>query len=80
MIRIFFQFLRFFMIDFLSTIDCFKVFYYNRVIKLIQSLNLEYLVFIFEMYSFVIGTAILVNKAVLLEIIIPAPGLIQFNP
>ena len=31
------------------------------------------------MYSFVIKTAIPVNKAVLLQIIIPAPGLINPN-
>ena len=46
---------------------------------LIQSRNLVCLVFDFEMYSFVIKIAILVNKAVLLEIIIPAAGLINPN-
>ena len=33
----------------------------------------------FEIYSLVINTAILVNRAVLLEIIMPAPGLIEPN-
>ena len=44
---------------------------------LIQSRNLAYSIFNFEKYSIVIKLAILVNKAVLLEIKIPAPGLIK---
>ena len=42
-----------------------------------QSRNLVYRIFKFDMYSFVIKIAILVNKAVLDEIISPAPGLIN---
>ena len=44
---------------------------------LIQSLQLVYRIFIFEIYSLVINIAILVNKAVIDEITIPAPGLIK---
>ena len=44
---------------------------------LIQSLSFVYLLFNFEIYSFVIKIAILVNRAVLLGIKIPAPGLIK---
>ena len=44
---------------------------------LIQSLSFVYRIFNFEMYSLVINTAIQVNRAVLLEILIPAPGLIK---
>ena len=44
---------------------------------LIQSRNLVYRIFNFEMYSFVIKIAIPVNKAVLDELIMPAPGLIK---
>ena len=44
---------------------------------LIQSPNLVYRNFNFDMYSFVIKIAILVNRAVLDEIVIPAPGLIN---
>ena len=62
---------------FLSTIDCFKVFSYNIVITIIQSRNLVYRIFNFDMYSFVIKIAILVNRAVLDEITMPAPGLIN---
>ena len=54
-----------------------KVFPYNSDITLIQSLNLVYRIFNFDMYSFVINLAIDVNRAVLLEIIIPARGLIK---
>ena len=43
---------------------------------IIQSRSLVYRIFNFEMYSLVIKIATLVNKAVLLEILIPAPGLI----
>ena len=42
-----------------------------------RSRNLVYRIFNFDMYSFVIKIAILVNKGVLLEIIIPAPRLIK---
>ena len=44
---------------------------------LIQSRNFVYLVFNCQMHSLVIKIAILVNRAVLDEIIIPAPGLIK---
>ena len=44
---------------------------------LIQSSNIDYRIFNFDMYSFVIRIAILVNRAVLDEIILTAPGLIQ---
>ena len=54
-----------------------KVFSYNKVITLIQFLSLVYLIFTFEIYSIVINIAILVNRAVLLEMIIAAPGLIN---
>ena len=47
------------------------------MITLIQSLSLVYLIFNLKKYSLVINIAILVNRAVLLEIIIPAPGLIK---
>ena len=57
--------------------EVFKVFSYKNVKTLIQSRNLVYLVFNFDMYSFVIKIAKLNSKAVLLEIIIPAPGLIK---
>ena len=72
-----FQFFSFFLINTLSTIGCFKVFSCSSVIILIQLRNLVYLIVIFEMYSLVINIAILVNKAVLLEIKMPAPGLIN---
>ena len=62
---------------FLSILDCFKVFSNSSVITLIQSRNLVYLIFTFEMYSLVIKIAILVNRGVLDEITIPAPGLIK---
>ena len=44
---------------------------------LFQSPNLVYRIFILLIYSLVIKIAILVNKAVLDNIIIPAPGLIN---
>ena len=44
---------------------------------LIQSRSFVYPIFKFNMYSFMIKVAILVNKAVLLEIIIPTPELIK---
>ena len=53
----------------------FKNFSYNKVISLIQSLSFVYRIFNFDMYSFVIKTAILINRAVLDEIKIPTPGL-----
>ena len=53
------------------------VFSYNNVIKLIQSLSLVYLVFNFEICSLVINIAIIVNRAALLETLLPAPGLIK---
>ena len=52
-----------------------NVFLYSKVITLIQSRNLVYRVFKFEMYSFVIKIAILVNRDVLLEMVMPALGL-----
>ena len=42
-----------------------------------QSRNFVYRIFKFEIYSFVIGIARDVNRAVLDEITIPAPGLIK---
>ena len=44
---------------------------------LFQSLSFVYRIFYLLIYSLVINIAILVSKAVLLEIIIPAPGLIK---
>ena len=44
---------------------------------LIQSLNFVYLIFNLLIYSLVIKIAILVKRAMLDEIIIPAPGLIK---
>ena len=44
---------------------------------LIESHDFEYLIINSLIESLVIKIAIIVNKAVLLEIIIPAPGLIQ---
>ena len=72
-----FQFFSFFLINSLSTIGCTKGFSCWSVISLIQLRNLVYLIFNFEMGSLVINIAILVIKAVLLEIIMPAPGLIN---
>ena len=62
---------------FLSTIEVFKVFSYNNVITLNQSLSLVYLIFNFEIYSLVINMATLVNSAQLLEKVVPAPRLIK---
>ena len=64
---------------FLSTIEVLKVFSYSNVITLIQSRSFVYRIFNFEIYSFVIKIAILVNRAVLDEIILPAPGLLKPN-
>ena len=72
-----FQIFSFFSSIFSSTIEVFKAFSYNNIITLIQSLNLVYLISNFESYSLVNETAILVNRAVLHEIILPAPGLIK---
>ena len=44
---------------------------------LIQSLSFVNLILNFEKYSFVIKTAMLVNRAVLDEMIIPTPGFIK---
>ena len=44
---------------------------------IIQSRGFVYRIFNFEIYSLVIIVAILVSKAVLLDIIIPAAGLIK---
>ena len=54
-----------------------EVFSYNNVITLIESRSFVYRTFNFEMYSLVFNTAVLVNKAVLLGIIILATGLIK---
>ena len=72
-----FKFLCFFIINFFSIIDCFNVFSNNKVITLIQYLNFLYRIFSFELYSLVIKIALLVNKAVLDDIIIPTDGLIE---
>ena len=66
-----FQFLRFFSSIFSSTIKAFNVFSYNRVIILIESLNLVHLIFNFEISSFLIKIAIDVKKAVELITTIP---------
>ena len=55
----------------LSTIDCFNVFPYNKVITLIQYRSLVYLVCNFEKYPFVIKLAIDINRAVLEDILLP---------
>ena len=65
------------MINFLSTVEGFKVFSYNNVITSIQSRSFVYRISNFEMYSLVIKIAKLFNKAVLLEILKPAPALIK---
>ena len=62
---------------FLSTIDCSKVFSYNKVITLIQSLIFVQLFLNFEMFSFVIKIAKDVNKAVYLVNTIPMLGFIN---
>ena len=69
-----FQLLGFFFIIFLSIIDSFNVFSYNKVITLIQSRNFVYLIFKFDIHSLVIKIAILVNKAVELVKTIPMLG------
>ena len=60
---------------FLSIIDVFKVFSYNRVIPFIQSGVLLYRIFNFEMYSLVIRISIDVNRAVQEVNTIPKLGL-----
>ena len=66
-----------FFINFLSIIDCFKVFSYSSVITLIQSRNLVYGIFNLLIYSFVIKIAIEVNKAELLVKTTPILGFIK---
>ena len=61
---------------FLSTIDCFIVFSYSKVITLIQSRSFVNRTFNFEMYSLVIKRATLVNKLTLDHITMPA---LSFN-
>ena len=58
-------------------INCFKVFPYNRLFTLIQSLALVCLIYNLLKYSFVTKIAILVNRAVELVSIIPTHGLIN---
>ena len=62
-----------------STIDCFNNYSYDRVITFIQSLSLVHRIFNFDMYSFVIKTAIDVITAVLLVKKIPTLGLSLYN-
>ena len=59
---------------FLSIIGCFKVLSYNKLITLIQSFNLVYLIVNFDMYSIVIQIAIEVNIAMLDNITTPMLG------
>ena len=59
---------------FLSHVDSFNVFSYRRVITITQSLNLAYLTFNFHMYSLLIKIAILVSRAVELDMVLPALG------
>ena len=59
---------------FLSTIEVFKVFAYNKIQTLIQSRSLVDRISNFEINPFVIKTAILVNKAALDDITKPALG------
>ena len=54
--------------------EVFKIFSYNKVITLNAFLNLVYLFLYFDMYSFVIKIAKLLNKAALDDITIPALG------
>ena len=58
----------------LSTIDVFKVSLDKNVITFIQSPNLVYLIFNFDMFSLLIKTAIPVNRDVLDGIILPKLG------
>ena len=51
--------------------DCFDVFLDSKVITFIQPSDSVYLIFSFEIYSFVINIAIDVNRAVLLGVTIP---------
>ena len=69
----------FLFISFLSPIEVFKVFLYSKLNTLIQYLNTVYRIFNFEMYSLTIKIAILVNSAVLVEIIRPALGFVTAN-
>ena len=68
--------INFFLIFFLSIIDSLNVFSYNKVITLIQSRNFVYLIFNFELYSFVINAAMDVRRAVELVNTMPIVGLI----
>ena len=61
--------------SFLSIIDCFNVFSRGKVILIIQSPNLVYRVFYFEMYSIAIKMAIDLSEAQLLAIGTPILGL-----
>ena len=63
--------INFFQSLFLSTIDCFKIFPYNKVITIIQSLNLLNRIFIFEKDSIVVNVDILDKNEKLLAHIIP---------
>ena len=68
-----FYFISFFFLNLFSSIlDCFKVFFYSKVIIVIQSCILVYLVFNVEMSSFVIKIVIEVNREVLADNIVPA--------
>ena len=57
----------------LSTIDCFNVFSFNKVITLTQSRNLVYLYCKDEMYSFVFKIAMDKNRVALEGIIMLTP-------
>ena len=73
-----FQFQCFFFVNFFYSIsECFKVFSYIKIITLIQSLNLVYPFFNFDMYSFEIKIAIDGNKAEELVNTIPMLGFIN---
>ena len=71
MIENFFSFSVSFSSILLSTIDSFKVFSYNKVITLIQSPNLVYLIFNCEKYRFVINVLILDKNEIQLAHIFP---------
>ena len=64
---------------FLSSIDCFIVFSYSKLISFFQFLNLVHRVFNFEKYSFVIKVAIEVIRAELLAIGKAMVGLLFIN-
>ena len=59
---------------FSSIIEVFKIFSYCKLITLKQSRNLVSVTFNLAISSFVIKRAIDINRAVLLELIIPAKG------